>query len=157
MTQANPIGATAQAALRVVSFRARPIPLEPTLVAARGDASVRLTARLLDSPDDELVRMQLCVADPDWLFVSAEGGALPWVDGVIYLAQEPAAPGLFVRTHREATVPAALLRAAVQRQLGEVSFPVALVDEDHALHIFGLSGLAGVDRAVLSHWMARSV
>ncbi len=99
--------------------RAAPLPIEG--VAADGDAG-RLLAR-------ELLRRGLCAE-----FQGLTAGDLlvlmgrdpPWVDGAIFLGQEPDARGLFLPAWRRPALHPMLLRRALQQQL-QLDGPVLLL------------------------------
>jgi hypothetical protein len=74
---------------------------------------------------------------------------LPWVDGVVYLGREAAAPGLLVPTHLSPDVPIALLEAAVLRSVQ--GSPVAVVPD--ARQLIDVGAARAIDRATLLAWV----
>lgn len=113
-----------------VAFRPRAAPLAPVAAAARGAAARALAERLL-ARDDEALAKLAGVAAPDLILVLGESDALPWVDGVLYLGRDPAAPALLLPTALEPDVPAPLLERAVLAR--ERAAPVAVLVEPRQL------------------------
>jgi MoxR-vWA-beta-propeller ternary system protein len=95
-----------------VSWRPRPVPLDPVGVAARGEAARRLAQRLLARGDEALARLS-GVAGPDLIVLLGEASALPWVEGAAYLGRDAHAPSLLLPTNREPGVPLPLLERAL--------------------------------------------
>jgi len=95
-----------------VSWRPRPVPLDPVGVAARGEAAKRLAQRLLARSDEALARLS-GVASPDLVVLLGEASALPWVEGATYLGRDAHAPSLLLPTNREPGVPLPLLERAL--------------------------------------------
>jgi MoxR-vWA-beta-propeller ternary system protein len=95
-----------------VSWRPRPVPLDPVGVAARGEAARRLAQRLLARGDETLARLS-GVAGPDLIVLLGEAAALPWVEGAAYLGRDAHAPSLLLPTNREPGVPLPLLERAL--------------------------------------------
>src|SRR2546421_12248969 len=94
-----------------VTWRSRQSPLTPVAVAAQGEAARLLAGRLLARDDADLARLQ-GVAGPGLLVISGEEGALPWVDGAIYLGRDTEASALLLPTTLEPSVPLPLLERA---------------------------------------------
>lgn len=98
-----------------VSWRPRPMPLDPVGVAARGDAARAMARRLLargDRDEDALARLS-GVAGPGLIILLGEGPALPWVEGAAYLGRDAHAPSLLLPTNRQPAVPLPLLERAL--------------------------------------------
>jgi hypothetical protein len=98
-----------------VSWRPRPVPLDPVGVAARGEAARAMAKRLLarwDRDEETLARLS-GVAGPDLIILLGEGPSLPWVEGAAYLGRDAHAPSLLLPTNREPAVPLPLLERAL--------------------------------------------
>jgi hypothetical protein len=93
-------------------LRPRAVPLAPVAVAARGPAAAALAARLAGRDDAALGRLS-AVSAPGLLLVIGAAEELPWVDGVVYLGKDPAAPSLLLPTALEPDVPAPLFERAI--------------------------------------------
>src|SRR5262245_37711227 len=94
-----------------LAWTARDEPLAAR--AAVGGAAGRRGRRLAELDDARRAGLT-AVAGPGALVVLGESERLPWVDGVIYLGRDPAAPELLVPTALAPTVPAALLAHALR-------------------------------------------
>jgi hypothetical protein len=84
------------------------VPAEPQAAVGWGDAARRLLARLLLLADEQAARLH-ATANGDVLVVTGAVADLPWVDGVEYAAVHPGAPGVWLPTSWEPTVPVDLL------------------------------------------------
>jgi hypothetical protein len=114
-----------------VAFRPRTVPLAPIGCAARGPAARALAARLArTAARDEAALTRLSgVSGPSLLVILGRGDELPWVDGVVYLGRDPAAPALLLPTTLEPDVPAALLeRSLLAHESGLAPPLVVLAD-----------------------------
>lgn len=98
-----------------LTWRERARPLVPVAVAAVGPVASALLRRLRRVPAEELGAFE-GVATAGALVVL--GGALPWVDGVVYLGRDPGAPSLLLPTAQEPTAPPGLLEQAIRRRVG---------------------------------------
>jgi len=98
--------------LFAVRWRERREPLPPAGVLALGADVPRLVARLLERDDASLSRLR-GVAGPDVLCVLGEAADLPWIDGVVYVGRDAAAPSLLLPTTLEPTVPPSALERAL--------------------------------------------
>ena len=95
-------------------------PPAPLGVVAFGDDAPALLARLqrmLDGQRDDQATLPLrATAHRDALVVLGGADALPWLDGVRYIAPRPEAPMLWLPTHQRPSLPLDLLAAAVLRR-----------------------------------------
>ena len=123
-------------------------PLAPAGVMARGVARDRLVARLLSETDERLLRLR-GVATPDGMV--AMGEALPWAEGVQYVAPDPDASSLWTLTARVPTVPRGLLQRAVLARCPQDAAPILLVDG----MAIPLGPARPLVRARLRGWLAR--
>ena len=143
----------------VVGWTERIVPLTPRAVVAK-DALVaaRLLRRVLEYPDAALSAWAGVVAAPSGavaLFaLRPDAPALPWVDGVIYLGHDPAAPNaaLFLPTTLQPTVPAALLHRALRTRFPDVREPLAVWPADDAggLTLLSLHDARALDRETIA-------
>lgn len=95
-----------------VSWRSRPLPLEPVGVAARGTAARAMARRLLARSDEALARLN-AVAGTDLIILLGDGAVLPWVEGASYLGRDAHAPSLLLPTNRQPSIPLPLLERAL--------------------------------------------
>jgi len=93
-------------------WQPRNLPLAPTAVAARGDASHAMARRLLARSDADLAALR-GVTGEETLLVLGPEDKLPWVDGALYLGRDPQAPSLLLPTYLEPSLSAALLERAL--------------------------------------------
>lgn len=112
----------AEAPLR---WRERPVPLPPRAALGLGAVAQALLGRLGRLSAQALGAFEGAAA-PGVLVVLGEG-ALPWVDGVIYLGRDPRAPTLLLPTAQEPEVHPALLSGAVALRLRRPAGCVAVV------------------------------
>src|SRR5579871_6188987 len=115
-----------------VAFRPRAVPLAPVAVAARGEAAAALASRLARRDDAALGRLS-GVSAPGLLLVIGAVEELPWVDGVVYLGRDPAAPSLLLPTALEPDVPAPLFERAVLARARSAAPPIAVLVDPPAL------------------------
>ncbi|KAF2407609.1 hypothetical protein SAMN04490179_3995 [Pseudomonas antarctica] len=90
------------------AWRPRQVPAAPEAAVAWGDVAPRLHARLLLLADEQAARLH-ATANGDVLVVTGAALDLPWVDGVEYAAAHPSAPGVWLPTSWEPTVPVDVL------------------------------------------------
>jgi hypothetical protein len=109
-----------------IGFRPRAEPLVPTAAAARGDTARALAERLLARDDDALARLA-GVAGDDLLVVIGARDELPWIDGVVYLGKDPAAPSLLLPTALAPDVPAGLFERAILAHVKGAVPPIAVL------------------------------
>ena len=76
---------------------------------------------------------------------------LPWIDGIVYLGRDPAAPALLLPTTLAPDVPPALLERAVLARLSGAAPPIAVLVDPPALVPLGEA--RPVDRGVLARWV----
>lgn len=117
-----------------LAWRERAQPLAPVAVAALGPVAVALLRRLRRVPAEELGAFEGAAAAG--ALVVLGGGALPWVDGVVYLGRDPGAPSLLLPTAQGPTVPLGLLEQAIRRRVGG-SWRVAVLLEPPRLAALG--------------------
>ncbi len=133
-----------------VSFRVRTEPLAPVAAAARGPAATALARRLLARDDAALARLS-GVGGPSLLVLSGDRDDLPWIDGIVYLGRDPAAPALRLPTTLAPDVPPALLERAVLARLQGAAPPIVVLVDPPALVPFGEA--RPVDRDTLRRWV----
>lgn len=122
-----------------VQWRLREVPLAGEALLAQGDVVLRLVNRLLKLDDAALATLS-GVGSASMLFIV--GTPLVWVDGVRMLGKDPAAPGLWLPTTHQPTVPLGLFAEAVTRR---TPAPVAVFDQV----LLPVGGARPIDRATL--------
>jgi len=137
-----------------LAWTARATPLTPRAVVATGAAARALGRRLAALTDAALAPLA-AVAGADALVVVGDPAALPWVDGVVYLGRDGAAPELLLPTTLAPTVAAPVVARAVAAWLGrrgaQVAWPVALVPAP--LAIIPCGAARAIERARLAAWL----
>jgi hypothetical protein len=133
-----------------LTWQTRTLPLTPVAVLAQGQAARPLAQRLL-ACDDETLAQWNGVSGPELLVVLGEAGSLPWVDGVLYLGQDAAAPTLLLPTTLEPSVPLPLLERALRRQAPDLSPPIVAVPTTHTL--ISLAAARPIARETLLRWL----
>jgi hypothetical protein len=118
-----------------VALVPRAIPLTPVAACARGAVAEALVAKLLTRDDAALAKLSGVSAD-GIVIVCGPSDALPWVDGIVYLGYDPAAPSLLFPTTLVPDVHPALFERAVIG-LRRVAGPVAVLADPHALISLG--------------------
>ena len=98
-----------------IEFVARENALAPAAVVAEGAVAHALASRLLAMREEARAQLR-GVSTPDMLVVLGASGALPWVDGVVYLGREEHAPRVLVPTTQRAIVAAELVQRALLAQ-----------------------------------------
>lgn len=134
-----------------VHWRPRSEPLPALAVAATGPAAVALARRALQAPEQVLSHWS-GVAGPGVLVLQGESHSLPWVDGVLYLGREPAAPSLLLPCTLVPTVAPALLERALVLH-GRHPTPLAVLPQ--AGQLIPLGPARPVARSTLAAWLAR--
>jgi hypothetical protein len=132
-------------------FLPRDRPLVPVAVAISRALARPLAARWAHDPADCAALRALGSASSLLLFGPAE--ALPWIDGALYLGQEPEAPRLLVPTALAPDIPYALLERALFAATPAARPPSAqLLDP---LRIVDASAPAPLDADSLARWLAQ--
>lgn len=93
-----------------VSWYLREPPLDPVAVLGTGDVA----RRLANAVRPEALSALRIAASADSLLIVGESEDLPWVDGARYFGRDD---GLLVPTTRESSIPADLLRAALEEAM----------------------------------------
>lgn len=92
------------------------VPPAPQGLVAFGDGARALLARLERALDGVPSLPLRATAHHDALILLGAAEALPWRDGVRYIAPRPEAPMLWLPTHQRPSLPLDLLAAAVLRR-----------------------------------------
>lgn len=144
----------------MIAFSPRDDILEPAAAIALGPAARSLAERLLAMTDDNLGALR-GVAGRDLLAITGAERALPWVDGIIYLGRDPAAPRLMLPAMLRPSAPAHVLEAAVARRVDPAPGPWAMLTGPQAAlagppRIVPLGGARPIQRDLLQGWLSRN-
>ena len=135
----------------VPSWSPRALPLPALAVAGVGPVALALARRALAVDDAALARWS-GVAGPGVLVLLGDAESLPWVDGVLYLGRDPAAPSLLLPcTLAPDVAPALLDRALVAR--AEAGTPLAVLPRSG--HLVPVGAARPVSRETLGAWLAK--
>ncbi len=133
------------------SWSPRALPLQALAVAGVGPVALALARRVLAEEDAALARWS-GVAGPGVLVLLGDTESLPWVEGVIYLGRDAAAPSLLLPcTLAPDVAPALLDRALVAR--AQVGTPLAVLPRSGQLVPVGAA--RPVSREALGAWLAK--
>ena len=125
------------------------VALSARAVLATGAAAKALGRRLSELDDDALGTLQ-AVAGEQLLVILGDSSSLPWIDGVTYLGRDEVAPELLMPTALEPTVPAAVLEAAIRKQVSRPA-PIAVLPSPARLIPCGAA--RAIDRERLRSWL----
>lgn len=128
----------------------RPEPLVALAVAGTGPVALALARRALAAPDAQLGAWT-GVAGPGLLVLLGETGALPWVDGAVYLGREVAAPSLLLPCTLAPDVAPALLERALVAH-ASAGTPLAVLPR--AAQLVPVGAARAVARQTLAAWLA---
>jgi len=135
----------------VPSWSPRALPLPALAVAGVGPVALALARRALAVDGAALARWS-GVAGPGVLVLLGEAESLPWVDGVLYLGRDAAAPSLLLPcTLAPDVAPALLDRALVAR--AQVGTPLAVLPRSG--HLVPVGAARPVSRETLGAWLAK--
>jgi hypothetical protein len=126
-------------------------PLEPVAAVALDEAAKRLCAALLSRTDGALGALR-GVAGRALVVVTGDAGALPWVDGVVYVGRDPEAAALLVPTMLTTALPIAL----VERALLAVHAGAPLVVLPRPALVVPLAEARPLERRRLERWLETS-
>ncbi|PTL83242.1 hypothetical protein DAT35_14720 [Vitiosangium sp. GDMCC 1.1324] len=133
----------------VWSPRAQPLPA--LAVAGVGPVALALARRALAVEDGVLARWS-GVAGPGVLVLLGDTESLPWVDGVVYLGRDAAAPSLLLPcTLAPDVAPSLLERALVTR--ARAGTPLAVLPR--SAHLVPVGAARPVSRVTLGAWLAK--
>jgi hypothetical protein len=130
-------------------WRARAVALAPIAVAARGEVAIALAQRLLALDDESLARLK-GVAGQGLLMALGNEELLTWVDGVVYLGRDDAAPSLLLPTTLEPDVPVTLFERALLKRLNDAA-PLAVLPDPPL--IASVSPARPISREALTVWL----
>ncbi|WNG40876.1 hypothetical protein F0U60_49605 [Archangium minus] len=134
-----------------VAWRPRSQPLPALAVAGVGPVALALARRVLTAEDAVLARWS-GVAGPGVLVLLGDTESLPWVDGVVYLGRDAAAPSLLLPcTLAPEVAPSLLERALISR--AQVGTPLAVLPR--AGRLVPVGAARPVSRVTLGSWLAR--
>jgi len=136
----------------MIAWHLRSEPLAPVGVAGSGEVARRLGEAALRRDDAALASLR-AVAGDGLLVILGQESALPWVDGALYLGNDPRAPSLLLSTLRAPSVPLELFQTAAQRKLGGAD-AIAVIAE-HGL-LVPLASARPIARDLLCDWLAKA-
>ena len=126
------------------------MPLAVVGVAGCGAVARELARRVLARDDEALARLQ-GVAGRGVLVLMGAAEELPWVDGVVYLGRDAAAPQLLMPTNQRPSAPAGLIERAVRARFGELTPPLVVLPG--AGSVLSVHTARAVAREVLREWL----
>jgi hypothetical protein len=127
-------------------------PLAPCACVARGDVAHALGRALLAWDAARLARIEACAGD-GVLVVLGEGAELPWLDGIVYLGRDEAAPHLLLPTNSRPDVPIDLFARALATQVAApTNAGVVLPDAADGLLWIPVAAAGPIDRESLEAW-----
>ena len=133
------------------SWSPRSSPLTALAVAGVGPVALALARRVLAAGDSELARWS-GVAGPGVLVLLGDTDSLPWVEGVVYLGRDAAAPALLLPcTLAPDVAPALLERALVAR--AQTGTPLAVLPR--SAHLVPVGAARPVSRDTVRAWLAK--
>lgn len=138
-----------------VTWTPRDAPLAARAVAAVGAPARALADRLAALDDDALGALAAVAsgaavgAAGDVLVVLGAVAALPWVDGVVYLGRDDAAPELLLPTALAPSVPPGVLAVAIRAAVSAPG-PIAVLAAPPRLVPCGVA--RAIDRGRLAAW-----
>jgi hypothetical protein len=134
-----------------VAWSPRALALQALAVAGVGPVALALARRALAVEDAVLARWS-GVAGPRVLVLLGDTESLPWVDGVVYLGRDAAAPSLLLPcTLAPDVAPALLDRALVAR--AEAGTPLAVLPRSG--HLVPVGAARPVSRETLGAWLVK--
>jgi hypothetical protein len=134
-----------------VAWSPRALALQALAVAGVGPVALALARRALAVEDAVLARWS-GVAGPGVLVLLGDTESLPWVDGVVYLGRDAAAPSLLLPCMLAPDVAPALLdRALVAR--AEAGTPLAVLPRSG--HLVPVGAARPVSRETLGAWLVK--
>ncbi len=133
-----------------VAWRPRNSPLQALAVVGVGPVALALARRVLEADDAALARWS-GVAGPGVLVLLGDTESLPWVEGVVYLGRDAAAPALLLPcTLAPDVAPALLERALVAR--AQAGTPLAVLPRSARLVPVGAA--RSLSRDTVRTWLA---
>jgi hypothetical protein len=133
------------------SWSPRALPLQALAVAGVGSVALALARRAL-AVEDALLARWSGVAGPGVLVLLGDTESLPWVDGVVYLGRDTAAPSLLLPcTLAPDVAPALLDRALVAR--AQAGTPLAVLPRSG--HLVPVGPARPVSRETLGAWLVK--
>jgi hypothetical protein len=132
-----------------IRWRARATALAPIAVAARAEVAIALAHRLLALDDESLAGLK-GVAGQRLLVALGNEELLTWVDGVIYLGRDDAAPSLLLPTTLEPDMPITLFERALVKRLNDAT-PLAVLPDPPLIASVSLA--RPISREALATWL----
>ncbi|WP_375768592.1 hypothetical protein NR798_44090 [Archangium gephyra] len=133
------------------SWSPRSSPLPALAVAGVGPVALALARRVLEAEDTALARWS-GVAGPGVLVLLGDTESLPWVEGVVYLGRDAAAPSLLLPcTLAPDVAPSLLERALITR--AQAGTPLAVLPR--TAHLVPVGAARPLSRDTVRTWLAR--
>jgi MoxR-vWA-beta-propeller ternary system domain bpX5 len=133
-----------------ITFAPRTDSLEPAAVIGTGAVARTLAQRLLRLADADLAALR-GVAGDGLIALLGDAGALPWVDGVVYLGHDADAPRLLLPTTLRPTMAADVFERAIVRHAGLQASPWAILAAPP--RVIPLGDALPVERFRVLHWL----
>lgn len=136
-----------------ITWTPRLAPLPPVGAVAQGSVALALANRLLRYTDEQLALLSGVQSNGLLIVLSEDSALLPWVDGVVYLGRDPAAPALLLSTTHAPSVPLPLLERALQHRFPDTAMPLVVLPPGDT--VVSLSDCRRpIVRAILQKWIA---
>ena len=126
------------------------MPLGPVAAAGTGPTAIGLANLLLELGDESLALLEGAAGDSQ-IILFGEPQILPWVDGVVYLGRDPAAPSLLLPTNVVPDVPLALFEKAIRSRFANLQTPLAVLPGCKL--ISSVAAARGLDRESILSWL----
>jgi MoxR-vWA-beta-propeller ternary system domain bpX5 len=133
-----------------ITFAPRTDSLDPAAVIGTGAVARTLAQRLLRLADADLAALR-GVAGDGLIALLGDAGALPWVDGVVYLGHDADAPRLLLPTTLRPTLAADVFERAIARHAGLQASPWAILPAPQ--RVIPLADALPVERSRVLRWL----
>ena len=133
-----------------IGFVPRADVLTPSAAIGLGNVARTLAQRVLALDDERFAELR-GAAGNGIMIVTGEANALPWVDGVIYLGCDLAAPRLLLPTTVQPDVALDIFERAVARHAADLSPPWAVLISPQ--RILSAAYPVAMSRAHVRNWL----
>lgn len=142
--------ADAQPVAIEIAWRPRDTPLSPMAAAATGPTAIEIVKLLLEL-DDESLALLKGAAGPSEIILLGESQTLPWVDGVVYLGRDPAAPTFLLPTNLAPNTPLPLFEKAIRSQFANLQTPLVVLPGCKI--VSSVAAARNLDREAIRSWL----